>query len=589
MIACVTGVSPIVHAQDVAEVERFVEDAEDTLRGLTQRATRAAWVQQTYITNDTGAIAADGQAALTAANMELAAQAVRFRAMDLPPDLERKLLLLRTGMTSPAPRDPALQEEMALVMTQMEGLYGSGKYCTEGAECRDLGNLSEVLAESDDPDALLEAWKGWRTISPPIRPLFRRFVEIGNQGARDLGFEDLGAMWRSNYDMDPAAFSAEVERLWEQVRPLYASLHAHVRAKLVEKYGAEQLAADGPIPAHLLGNMWAQQWANVYDDVAPVDVEQGFDLTALLAQRHVDARGLVRYGEGFFTSLGFDSLPETFWQRSLFTQPRDRDVVCHASAWDVNDETDLRIKMCIKIDAEDFVTVHHELGHNFYQRAYNLNQPFLYRNSANDGFHEAVGDTVALSVTPGYLEKVGLLEDAGEARGEIAMLLRTALDKVAFLPFGLLVDQWRWKVFSGEIAPEDYNAAWWRLREEYQGVRAPVVRSESDFDPGAKYHVPGNTPYTRYFLAHVLQFQFHRALCREAAVEGPLHRCSVYGNEAAGKKLAAMLEMGSSRPWPEALETMTGETQIDATALLDYFAPLQAWLDEQNEGRAVGW
>jgi peptidyl-dipeptidase A len=395
-------------------------------------------------------------------------------------------------------------------------------------------------------------------------------------------------MWRSGYDMPADEFSKELDRLWQQVRPLYVSLHSYARWKLAEKYGKDVVSENEPIPAHLLGNMWAQEWNNIYPLLAPPVTGAGGDLTAALRAKNTDARGMAKYGEAFFTSLGFAPLPATFWERSLFTKPRDRDVVCHASAWSIDFKEDLRIKMCVEIDAEDFATIHHELGHNFYQRAYNHLSP-LFQNSANDGFHEAIGDTVALSVTPEYLKQIGLIENVPPASGDTGLLLGRALEKVAFLPFGLLVDQWRWKVFSGEITPADYNKAWWDLRRKYQGVAPPVARSEADFDPGAKYHIPANVPYTRYFLATILQFQFHRALCREAGYTGPLHRCSIYGNKAAGARLAKMLAMGESRPWPEALEALTGERQMDASAILDYFAPLKKWLDEQNAGHKVGW
>ncbi len=413
-------------------------------------------------------------------------------------------------------------------------------------------------------------WRGWHAIAPPIRPLFRRYVELGNKGARELGFRDTGAMWRSKYDMPPEAFPAEMDRLWNQVRPLYLSLHAYVRAKLREKYG-DVVPASGPIPAHLLGNMWAQEWENIYPLVAPKDADPGYDLTAILKAKHTQPLDIVRYGEHFFTSLGFAPLPKTFWERSLFVKPRDREVVCHASAWDVDQADDVRIKTCIEITAEDFSTIHHELGHNFYQRAYDQ-QPFLFRDSANDGFHEAIGDTIALSVTPEYLQKIGLLESVPDSSKDLGLLLHKALEKIAFLPFALMIDKWRWQVFSGEIPPEKYNEAWWQLRLKYQGVAPPVERTEADFDPGAKYHVPANMPYARYFLADILQFQFHRALA-----------------QVAGDRLNAMLAMGLSEPWPRALEALTGQKEMDATAILDYFAPLKRWLDEQNSGKPVGW
>jgi peptidyl-dipeptidase A len=586
--AAVTASAAPASKPTAAEAKAFIEAAEVRLLELGNRQQRASWVQSTYITDDTEAIAAEANKNLIAATVDYAVEATRFDGMALPEDVARKLKLLKLSLPLPAPRDPKLQTELTGLAASLEGDYGKGKYCPPGKECQDLGALSKVMAESRNPDELLEAWRGWHAISPPMKPKYERFVELANQGARTLGFADLGTLWRSNYDMPPEAFSAEVERIWQQVRPLYTSLHAYVRGRLVEKYGAKVVPRDGPIPAHLLGNMWAQSWENIYPLVAPPQAEPSFDLTERLKAHTMDARGMVRSGERFFTSLGFEPLPQTFWGRSLFTKPQDRDVVCHASAWDVDNDQDLRIKMCIEVTGEDFVVIHHELGHNFYQRAYRK-QPYLFLNGANEGFHEAIGDTIALSVTPEYLVKVGLLDQAPDASGDIGLLLERALQKVAFLPFGLVLDQWRWKVFSGEVTPASYNQAWWDLRLRYQGVAPPVARTEADFDPGAKYHVPGNVSYTRYFLAHVLQFQFHQALCAAAGQTGPLHRCSIYDNKAAGAKLEKMLAMGQSRPWPDALLAISGQRRMDASALLAYFAPLQRWLDEQNRGKKVGW
>ncbi len=573
----------------VREAQQFMDKVESTLLDLSTTAGRADWVHATYITGDTEALAAQHDERLISAAVAFAKQSTRFDKLALPPELARKMKLLKLSLTLAAPADPKESRELAELVAKMEGTYGKGKYCPGGdqSKCLDIEDINKIMATSRDAAELLDVWKGWRTISPPMRNDFTRYVQLANKGARQLGFADNGAMWRSKYDMPPDAFAKEVDRLWEQVKPLYVSLHAYVRSKLREKYG-DIVPANGPIPAHLLGNPWAQTWDNIYPLVAPKDADPGYDLTKILEDRKTDWKQMVKYGEGFFTSLGFDPLPQTFWERSLFLKPRDRDVVCHASAWDVDSKDDLRLKMCIDITDEDFVTIHHELGHNFYQRAYNR-QPFLFRDSANDGFHEAIGDTIALSVTPEYLVKLGLLDQTPDQSKDIGLLLKRALDKVAFLPFGLLIDQWRWKVFSGEIPPERYNQTWWELRRKYQGIDAPVPRSEQDFDPGAKYHVPANVPYTRYFLADILQFQFHRALAREAGCAGPLNRCSIYGNEAAGKRLRDMLAMGLSRPWPDALQALTGQRQMDATAIVDYFAPLKKWLDEQNQGKPVGW
>ena len=570
------------------------EGAEARLLRLWIDAERAAWVQNTYITADTTHMAATANAAVMAATTELATDAARFDALDLPDDLSRKLMLLKTSLAAVAPSDADLQQELSLVMAEMESAYGQGEYCPDGPvgddACLDLPTMERMFADGRDTDALLDIWTGWREVAPPLRPLYERFVALSNAGAQELGFANTGDMWRSAYDMPPDEFTTELERLWGQVRPLYEALHCHVRAELGEEYGTAVVPDDGPIPAHLLGNMWSQSWANIADIVAPQGRAQPVNLTRQLERAGVDAQDMVRYGERFFSSLGFPPLPATFWDRSLFVNPADREAVCHGSAWNVDFDTDVRIKMCIGVNDEDFVTIHHELGHNYYQRAYRGQDP-LFRASANDGFHEGIGDTIALSITPEYLARVGLLgaDQVPSAEGDVGLLMRQALDKIAFLPFGLLVDQWRWQVFSGDIQPSEYTSAWWSLRQEYQGVRPPVPRSDEHFDPGAKYHVPANTPYTRYFLAHILQFQFHRSLCAVAGYAGPLHRCSIFESADAGRRLQAMLEMGASRPWPDALEAMTGTREMDASAIVDYFAPLAVWLEQRNEGRRCGW
>jgi len=576
-------------APTVAEAQAFVDSAEKVLADLGEKLNHASWVQSTYITHDTEIIAAQANEAYITATVNYANRSARYNGLTLPYDVARKIQFIRAGLTAPAPADPAKTSELTKLLTGMESDYGKGKYCPSGGgACLDLEQLSNIMADSRNQDSLLTAWTGWHSISPPLRDDYQRFVELGNEGARDLGFKDLGAMWRSNYDMPPDDFAKEVDRLWNQVKPLYVSLHCYVRAKLGEKYGFTLVSQSAPIPAHLLGNMWSQAWGNVYPLVAPPVTAASYDLTERIKAKKLDAREMVRYGERFFTSLGLAPLPPTFWERSQFTKPADREVVCHASAWDVDNINDVRIKMCIEQNGEDFGVIHHELGHNFYQVAYNR-QPFLYMNSANDGFHEALGDAIALSVTPDYLKKVGLIDAVPPASADLSLLMQDALDKIAFLPFGLLVDQWRWKVFSGEITPAQYNASWWRLREQYQGVKAPVARSERDFDPAAKYHVAANVPYTRYFLAAILQFQFHRSLCQAAGYTGPLNRCTIYDSKEAGRRLNAMMQMGASRPWPEALQALTGQKEMDATAIIDYFAPLKTWLDVQNRGRTCGW
>ena len=577
-----------------AEAKAFLEEVDAKLRELWVASARAQWAYATDIT-DAHAAAVEAEETRSMAYLSGAIKAsAKFNDVkDLDADSRRKLRLLQIGSFAPAPDDEAKRKELAGLITAMEGHYGKAKFCEKpgcaAEEQRDLSWAEDVLASSRDWDQQLTAWKGWHDTAAVQRERYQRFVALTNEGAREIGFKDNGELWRSGYDMSAEAFDQEVERLWQQVKPLYEQLHCHVRAKLSETYGAERVPAGGKIPAHLLGNMWAQDWGALYPMLTPYPKEAGLDVTAALVAKGYDWKRMVQTAEGFFTSMGLDPLPSTFWERSMFQKPEGKEAVCHASAWDVELNDDLRIKMCIKINYDDFTTLHHELGHNYYYHYY-TKLPVLYQSGANDGFHEGIGDTIALSMTPGYFKTLGILDTVSETeQGVVNKQMQDALAKIAFLPFGRMIDKWRWGVFSGEIAPEKYNEAWWSLREQYQGIAAPVARSEADFDPGAKYHIPANTPYMRYFLAHILQFQFHEALCKAAGHEGPLHTCSIYGNKAAGDRLKAMLALGASRPWPEALEAVAGTREMDAGSMMRFFEPLRGYLAEQNAGRTCGW
>jgi peptidyl-dipeptidase A len=572
----------------VAEARAFIEDVEARLHELSQRASRALWVQQTYLTIETEQIAAEATRDVMAATLEAATGARRFDHVELPSDLARKLLLLKLAESLPGPPDPQGQAELAELAANLESAYGRAKVVRPGQSPLEIDDLERIMATSRDPAELLDAWTGWHAIGRPLRAGYTRLVELSNAGARTIGFDDLGHLWRSTYDLPADEFEAQLDRLWNDIRPLYQALHAYVRRRLTAHYGPEIVAPDGPLPAHLLGNVWAQEWQQVYPLVAPDGGTPTGSLTDRLQAAGYDAVRMMQTGEAFFTSLGFEPLPETFWERSMLTRPADREVVCHASAWCLDGDLDLRIKMCTQITAEDFHTVHHELGHIMYDRAYR-GQPYLFRGGANDGFHEAIGDSVALSVTPEYLVRIGLLDRAPDASDDIGLLLARALEKVAFVPFALAVDRWRWGVFSGRIPPDQYNQAWWDLRLRYQGVAPPVPRGEDEFDAGAKYHIPAHVPYARYFVAAFLQYQFHRSLTAIAGAEGPLHRRSIHGSREAGRRLEAMLALGQSRPWPDALEVLTGGRQMDASGILDYYAPLHDWLDRQNRGQPVGW
>jgi len=580
-------------AQTAAEAEAFLQDAESQLEAASHEYAHAAWIAATYITYDSQKIEATAYQRFLELSVGFANAAARFNDVELDFADRRKMELLKQFLVIPSPQDSEKARELAEIGSEMAALYGAGEYCRNegltGAQvCYSGDQIENLMRELRNPEELLEFWVGWREISKPMKPLYERQVEIGNEGAQELGYNNMSTFWRAKYDMSADAFAADADAQWQKVKPLYDALHCHVRAELSDYYGPEVVPPTGPIPAHVLGNQWAQDWSYLYDIVKPESSDLGYDLDALVKEKTSSAEDIVHIAENFFISLGFDPLPDTFWERSMFTEPVDHKAVCHASAWDLDDQDDLRIKMCIDQSAEEFRVVHHELGHNFYQRAYK-DQPPLFRGSANDGFHEATGDTIALSVTPKYLVDIGWLDEEPPVEGDLGYLMSMALDKIAFLPWGLMIDKWRWQVFNGKVSPDEYNAAWWALREEYQGVASPVPRSEDYFDPGAKYHIPGNTPYMRYFLAYIQQFQFHRALCDTAGYEGPLHRCSIYGSKEAGAKLNAMLEMGQSRPWQDAMEALTEQRQLDASAIIDYFAPLKEWLGQQNQFRQCGW
>lgn len=581
-------------APTVDEAAAFIERVEEFYRDFGEYSARVAWVNNTYINYDTDWLTTRAGAEGTEMGVKFANQAKRFNDLELPAEMRRKIELVKLGLNLPAPERPGAAQELSEINTRMGSTYATGKI-ELGGEQVVRNDLEEMMGTVRDPEKLQEIWVKWREIpvakndnGTTMKQDYAAMVKIANEGAVELGFDDVGSMWRARYDLPPAEFAAETDRLWGQVKPLYDELQCHVRAKLNEKYGDDVVPLDQPIRADLLGNMWAQSWGNIYDLVAPEGADPGYDLTELLVANDYDARKMIETGEAFFSSLGFAPLPDTFWERSQFTKPRDRDVVCHASAWDLDSADDIRIKMCTKVNADDFRTVHHELGHNYYQRAYKDKTP-IFQGGANGGFHEAIGDMIALSITPDYLKTIGLLDETPDASKDVGLLMAQALEKVAFQPFGLLMDKWRWQVFSGELTPATYNDGWWALRTQYQGIRPPVERSSDYFDPGGKYHIPNNVSYTRYFIANILQFQFHKAACEMAGWEGPLHRCSIYGSEEVGKKFNAMLEMGAEKPWPDALEAFTGSREMDGSAVVEYFAPLMEWLQEQNKDRQCGW
>jgi peptidyl-dipeptidase A len=587
LTAFLTAPAAVASAETADE---FVARLNKEFADLALEINAAGWTQATYITVDTQLLSAKAYERYLEAFSRAVEQAKQFEGQPMSPASRRAIELLKLGVSAPAPDDPAKRAELATLLAGMEAKYGSATYCKDdGKDCRDEVQLKKVLETSRDYAELLDAWKGWHDQARALRDDYERYVALANEGARELGYRDLGAMWRSGYDMPADDFSKEAARLYTQVEPLYKDLQCYARARLAQKYGEDRVPAGKPIPAHLFGNMWAQQWDAAYDLLEPYPGVSALDVDAALVAQNYEPVRMTKSAETFYESIAFPALPQTFWERSMLAQPRDRKVQCHASAWEMDGKDDVRIKMCIRPTYEELRTIYHELGHVYYFLAYR-DQPFMFKNGAHDGFHEAIGDTINLSMTPAYLAKIGLVPESKTSKEAlINQQMKMALEKIAFLPFGKMIDEWRWQVFSGQVKPADYNAAWWAIREKYQGIRPPVARTEADFDPGAKYHIPGNTPYTRYFLSFILQFQFQKSLCTAAGFKGPLAECSIYGNEAAGRKFWAMLAKGASEPWQDTMYELTGTRQMDASAILEYFEPLQAWLKQQNKGQTCGW
>ena len=575
------------------ELEEFLANVETENKKDGPVIYSASWISSNFITYDSQKVIADYGTKSTLKSLERSREAASFDGLDTSKENQRMLNILKSSFVMPPPLDEELASELSEITTSLEAMYGSGEYCFDDEECYDLEAFESIIDNSRDPKELLRAWEGWHEIGKPMKPMYMRMVDIGNQGSVDLGYEGLSDLWFSKYDMPAEDFLDDTDRVWSEVKPLYDALHCHVRAKLNEHYGDEVISKTGPLPVHMLGNMWGQSWSNIYDLVYEEKPDSKYiDVTKIINEKSLSEIEMVEYAEDFFISMGFKPLPKTFWERSLFVKPRDRSVVCHASAWNLDPaNNDLRIKMCIEKNEEDFITIHHELGHIFYYQAYN-HIPTVFQAGANDGFHEAFGDLLTLSITPDYLVDIGFIseDDAEEAKQDpIGLLMKQALDGVVIVPWALMLDKWRSGVFDGEIDESNLNSSWWSLREEYQGINTSYERSENYFDPGAKYHIPGNTPYTRYYLASIMQYQFHEALCNLIDYDGYLHECSIYGNKEAGDRIISTMAMGQSLPWQDAFENLTGSRQLSGKSIMNYYAPLKEWLDEENKNRTCGW
>ncbi|ESO94196.1 hypothetical protein LOTGIDRAFT_215685 [Lottia gigantea] len=582
---------------DLEQADKFLDMYNERDSEIWFQSSELSWAYNTNLTDYNAQ--RKTEYSLKTANFakEVAANASMFDWENFHNETRKRQFSFVAQLGTSAMKDVAKLKRVSTIRSlevenEMESVYSKGKVCLSGhTECMSLEpGLTRLLRSSSNYSELTEVWEGWRDATgPKIRPLYQQFVELSNEGYRAAGYNDTSEAWISNYETEN--FKEDLQELLEQLKPLYQQLHTYVRGKLIEKYGKEHFPSSGHIPAHLMGNMWAQTWSNIFPLLEPYPGKGDVDVTPEMLNQNYTVERMFRTAEEFFLSLGLKKMPNSFWNKSMLQKPTDgRDVVCHASAWDFGNTKDFRIKMCTDITMEDLITIHHEMGHIQYYLQYK-DQPTVFRGGANPGFHEAVGDVLAISVaTPRHLNKIGLLPNLKEDNEtDLNFLMSLALDKIAFLPFGYLIDQWRWSVFRGQTPPDEYNRQWWDLRCKYQGISPPTKRTEDDFDPGAKYHVPANTPYIRYFVSFVIQFQFHKALCQAANHTGPLYKCDIYQSKEAGQKLANMLSLGTSKPWPEAMEAITGQRKMDVRPLVEFFTPLLDWLEKQNSGKKFGW
>ncbi|CAF0962495.1 unnamed protein product [Didymodactylos carnosus] len=493
-------------------------------------------------------------------------------------------------------KDDRIIEKVSVLHSKMENIYSTSTVCeiVNPKQCHPLApDLEELMHVEKDYDTLVWAWKGWHDkCGNQIRPLYLEYIDLLTKNIQENGFTDLAQSWIDDYEMDHG-FEEMLDQLLQDILPLYTQIHAYVRGKLCQKY-PKKFDCNGPIPAHLLGNMWAQQWQDRLDDVLPYPETPLANMTKILLEKKVTIHEMYLISENFFTSIGMSAMTKKFWTKSMFEKPKNRSVVCHASASNMANKDDYRVKICTEINDDNFYTVHHEMGHIEYYMAYDKVQPIVYREGANSAFHEAIGDTIGMFVlSPTHLVKLDFIsEDIINEKYEMNFLMRMALQKVAFLPFAYVMDKFRFALFRNEIDRSKLNRIWWNMRLKYGGLMPPVTRSEENFDPGAKYHVVSNVPYTRYFLAHILQFQFHRSLCQIGGQnEQPLHLCDIYQQKHVGARFRQMLDMGNSRHWSYILETLTGESTFTSEAILDYFQPLYKWIKQENirQGYPVGW
>lgn len=597
------SLSALVTPQDVTQqAQNFLEEFNRRAENISYENSIASWNYNTDITEENAIKMNEAGARWSVFYEEASKNASTFPVESITDDLT-KLQIQTLQERGSSVLSAEKYNRLGTVLNTMSTIYSTGTVCkiNNPSECLVLEpGLDVIMADSTDYHERLWAWEGWRAeVGRMMRPLYEEYVELENEVARLNNYLDYGDYWRANYEAkSPENYKysrdqliEDVEKTFEQIKPLYEQLHAYVRHRLEQVYGPELISSTGCLPAHLLGDMWGRFWTNLYAVTVPYPAKPNIDVTSAMVEKKWNATKIFKAAEAFFVSIGLSSMTDGFWENSMLTEPNDnRKVVCHPTAWDLGNG-DYRIKMCTKVTMDDFLTAHHEMGHIEYDMAY-AKQPFLLRSGANEGFHEAVGEIMSLSAaTPQHLKSLDLLEPTfqDDEETEINFLLKQALTIVGTMPFTYMLEKWRWMVFRGEITKQEWTKRWWEMKRDIVGVVEPVPHDETYCDPAALFHVANDYSFIRYYTRTIYQFQFQEALCREAHHSGPLHKCDITNSTAAGQKLRQLLELGRSKPWTQALESVTGEKYMNATPLLHYFEPLYEWLKKNNSGRFIGW
>nr|UJP38391.1 angiotensin-converting enzyme 2 [Taphozous melanopogon] len=594
----------VTAAQSTTEeqAKTFLEKFNSEVEVLSFESSLASWNYNTNITDENVQKMSEAGDKLSAFYEEQYKLAKTYPLQEIQNlTIKRQLQVLQQNDPSVLSADKS--KRLNTILNEMSTIYSTGKVCNPNnpQECLLLApGLENIMQKnSSDYNQKLWAWEGWRSeVGKQLRPLYEEYVALKNEMARGNNYEDYGDYWRGDYETlgtDGYNYSRnqlieDVERIFAEIKPLYEHLHAYVRAKLMAVYPS-RISPTGCLPAHLLGDMWGRFWTNLYPLTVPFGQKPNIDVTNAMVNQGWDAERIFKEAEKFFVSIALPNMTEGFWKNSMLTEPSDgRKVVCHPTAWDLG-QGDFRIKMCTKVTMEDFLTAHHEMGHIQYDMAYST-QPYLLRNGANEGFHEAVGEIMSLSVaTPKHLKAMGLLppDFYEDKETEINFLLKQALNIVGTLPFTYMLEKWRWLVFKGEIPKEQWMKKWWEMKRKLVGVVEPLPHDETYCDPASLFHVANDYSFIRYFTRTILEFQFQEALCQTAQHKGPLHECDISNSTEAGSKLLQMLKLGKSEPWTSALEEIVGIKNMDVRPLLNYFEPLFTWLKDQNKNSFVGW